>query len=330
MGILYLENNLVPGAFTSERLEVLKVLSAQAAISITNARLYASLEENNVNLERRVAERTRELEERNAQILRTQKQMVMQEKMAQMGILTAGVAHELKNPLNFVINFAEICGERMGEFDTSGEGKHLSEDGREILDEIRDSLQVIRRHGTRANDIVSSMMDLARGAKGERTMANLNRLVTEFSALACRSAKSRSGIGNVVIGEHLDSTIGEISMVSQDMSRVVINLVTNAVEALAAKMKRAPSDFVPTVEVTTQNLGDAVELRVKDNGPGIAEQDLPKVWAPFFTTKPTGTGNVGLGLGICYDIVHQQHGGEIRVETTVGQGTEFIVKLPRQ
>ncbi len=347
-GILYLENNLTTGAFTSDRVEILKILSTQAAISIENSCLYEQLEGYSRTLEQKVEVRTQELQEKNqelASILKTlratQAQIIAQEKLASLGALTAGIAHEIKNPLNFVNNFAELSVELTQELcqEIENQKDRLTPESKEYIEEILNDLkqnaQKIHEHGTRSDTIVSGMLMHSRGQSGDRQLTNINALLAEAIELAYHGMRAKNASFKIIIETNYDNDIGQLNVVPQNISRAFINVINNACYAAYKKKMRFPAEpgkqgegFLPMLSVSTKNLGDRVELRIRDNGEGISHEVLDKIFNPFFTTKPTGEGT-GLGLSITHDIIVQQHQGKIVVETEVGIYTEFIITFPK-
>jgi signal transduction histidine kinase len=255
--------------------------------------------------------------------------------MASLGQLTAGIAHEIKNPLNFVNNFAGLSVELLDELkEAAGPALDtLEEDKRAELDETMQllvgNLQKITEHGTRADGIVKSMLSHSRGGSGDWTPSDINALVEEALNLAYHGARAQDKEFNVTLERDFEKAAKPIEVVPQDVTRVFLNLFGNGF--YAANKRRATAKqagFRPTIKVSTRDLGEAVEVRVRDNGSGIPPEVREKLFQPFFTTKPTGEGT-GLGLSISYDIVTQQHGGTIEVESEVGNFTEFTVRLPR-
>lgn len=347
-GILYLENNLTTGTFTSDRVEVLKILSAQAAISIDNSRLYDELEGYSRTLEQKVETRTQELQQTNqelASILQTlkatQAQIIAQEKLASLGALTAGIAHEIKNPLNFVNNFAELSVELTQELAEEIENqKHLLDPENkeyitDILNDIKQNAEKIHEHGTRADGIVHAMLMHSRGQTGDRQLTDINALLSEAIELAYHGMRAKNDSFNINIEKDYDHNLSQMNIVPQNISRAFINIINNACYATYKKkirfqtqLERKNQEFVPTLSVSTKDLGKEVEIRIRDNGQGISQELLGKIFNPFFTTKPAGEGT-GLGLSITNDIIVQQHQGGIRVETEVDIYTEFIVILPK-
>ncbi|MEQ9359134.1 trifunctional serine/threonine-protein kinase/ATP-binding protein/sensor histidine kinase [Coleofasciculus chthonoplastes] len=340
-GILYLENNLTTGAFTQERVELLRVLSAQISISIENSRLYQQLEDYSRTLELKVDERTQELQEKNQELSATlkklkatQDQIIAQEKLASLGALTAGIAHEIKNPLNFVNNFAELSAELteelLAELDSQKErlDPESTEYIEEILSDLGQNVKKINEHGKRADNIVRGMLMHSRGQGNEHQLTDINALLAEYVNLAYHGMRAKDSSFNITIETHYDPTIGQVNIVPQNISRVFLNIINNACYAAHDKKKAVGTDFTPTLSVTTKNLGDKVEIRVRDNGNGIPADIRDKIFNPFFTTKPTGQGT-GLGLSISHDIIVGEHQGEIQVATELGEYTEFKLILPR-
>ncbi len=264
-----------------------------------------------------------------------QASLIQAEKMASLGQLTAGIAHEIKNPLNFVNNFAGLSVELLDELKEAAEPAMAALDGdrRAVIDEtiamLTGNLGKIAEHGKRADGIVKSMLEHSRGVSSERREVDLNNLVEEALNLAYHGARAQDQAFDITLERNYDQSLGRVQLVPQEMNRVIINLIGNGFYA-ASKRQRdgAEADFHPTLTVATRDLGDAVEVRVRDNGVGIAPEIRDKLFQPFFTTKPTGEGT-GLGLSISYDIVTQQHGGTIDVDSRVGEFTEFAIRLPR-
>jgi signal transduction histidine kinase len=309
--------------------------------SAARERAAAELAEYSRTLEQKVDERTRDLSEKNEELERTlttlretQKQLVLQEKLASLGALTAGIAHEIKNPLNFVNNFAALSKDVVSELRCELEAqKHrLDERSRALVEECLTDLQQnvakISEHGRRADAIVRDMLAHARSGSGTRRQTDLNALVAEYANLAYHGLRAQDASFNVKLETAFDPRAGSIAVVPEDLGRVVLNVVNNACYAVDEKRKQLGDGFIPTVRVETRDAAGRVEIRVRDNGNGVPESVREKVFQPFFTTKPAGAGT-GLGLSISYDIVVQDHGGEFRVESEAGEYAEFIVVLPR-
>jgi signal transduction histidine kinase len=279
--------------------------------------------------------RERELRAAHEELKATQASLIHAEKMASLGQLTAGIAHEIKNPLNFVNNFATLSVELLDELKEAARPaiSALGADKRAEVDEVIDmltaNLEKIAEHGQRADGIVKSMLAHSRGAGGERQRVDLNALTEEALNLAYHGARAQDPNFNITLEREFDRTIAPIELVPQDVSRVLLNLFGNGFYAADKRSREAPdAAFRPVLKVVTRDLGNEVEIRVRDNGTGIPTEFHDKLFQPFFTTKPTGEGT-GLGLSISYDIVTQQHGGTITVDSRVGEFTEFTIRLPR-
>jgi GAF domain-containing protein/nitrogen-specific signal transduction histidine kinase len=286
--------------------------------------------------EKRLFRSARDTAERALQELQAaQTSLVHAQKMAALGQLTAGIAHEIKNPLNFVNNFAELSGELLLELKetTAPAVAALGDDERAAVDEVvemlRGNLDKIAEHGKRADGIVKSMLEHSRGVSGERRVVDLNALIEEALNLAYHGARAQDASFNISLEREFDRGLAPTELAPQEMTRVFLNLFGNGFYATAKRQRDgAGTDFRPILKVATRDLGDAVEVRVRDNGTGIAPEIRDKLFQPFVTTKPTGEGT-GLGLSIAYDIVTQQHGGVIEVDSREGEFTEFTIRLPR-
>jgi len=254
-----------------------------------------------------------------------QAQLIQNEKMASLGELTAGIAHEIKNPLNFVNNFSEVNTELIDEMQQEIDKGNLN-DVKAIATNIKDNQQKITYHGKRADDIVKSMLQHSRSSTGIKEPTNINALAEEYLRLAYHGLRAKDKLFNATTKTDFDESIGNVNIIPQDIGRVILNLITNAFYAVTEKKKQQPENYEPTVSVSTRKEKDKVEIKVKDNGNGIPQKFLDKIFQPFFTTKPTGQGT-GLGLSLSYDIV-KAHGGELKVETTEGVGSEFIIQIP--
>jgi two-component system, NtrC family, sensor kinase len=255
----------------------------------------------------------------------TQAQLIQSEKMASLGELTAGIAHEIQNPLNFVNNFSEtnteLIQEAKKEFNSGNSDEVLS-----ILEDIQDNEEKIAYHGKRAESIVKCMLEHSRSSKGEKQVTDINALADEYLRLAYHGFKAKDKRLNATIETSFDESIGKLNIIPQDIGRVLLNLFNNAFYAVQEKMKTAKEGYEPKVEVSSKRQNGNIEISVKDNGNGIPAQIVDKIFQPFFTTKPTGQGT-GLGLSLSYDIV-KAHGGELKVKTDEGKGTAFIILLP--
>jgi two-component system NtrC family sensor kinase len=256
----------------------------------------------------------------------TQVQLIQSEKMASLGELTAGIAHEIQNPLNFVNNFSEVSNELIEEMCEQLE-KGNAEEAKAIANEIKMSLEKINLHGKRADGIVKSMLQHSRTSTGKKEPTDINVLADEYLRLAYHGLRAKDKSFNAAIKTDYDDNIGLIKIISQDIGRVILNLITNAFYAVMEKKKLQPTGYEPTVTVRTRKIDNKVIVEVKDNGTGIPQKAIDKIFQPFFTTKPTGQGT-GLGLSLSYDIVTKGHGGEIKVETKEGESTAFSIILP--
>jgi signal transduction histidine kinase len=254
----------------------------------------------------------------------TQSQLIQSEKMASLGQLTAGIAHEIQNPLNFVNNFSEVNMELIIELECE-----IQKDNREeaiaIARDIKKNEEKINHHGKRADSIVKGMLEHSRSSTGQKALTNINGLVDEYLRLGYHGFRVKEKNFNAELKTHFDNSIGKINIIPQDIGRVLLNLYNNAFYTIAEK-KKSHVDYEPTLSVETKRAEDEVIISVKDNGNGIPHDMIDKIFQPFFTTKPTGQGT-GLGLSLSYDIV-KAHGGEITVNTTEGEFSEFVVHLP--
>ncbi|MES1219278.1 MAG: ATP-binding protein, partial [Bacteroidota bacterium] len=266
----------------------------------------------------------------------TQRQLIQSEKMASLGELTAGIAHEIQNPLNFVNNFSEVNKELLIEMKGEIDKGNLDE-VKSLADDVIENQEKINHHGKRADAIVKGMLQHSRSSSGVKEPTDINTLADEYLRLAYHGLRAKDKSFNATMKTDFDETIGNINIIPQDIGRVILNLFTNAFYVVNEKKKQvsanlpagqagsAGQSYEPTVSVSTKKTNGKVEVRVADNGNGIPQKILDKIFQPFFTTKPTGQGT-GLGLSLSYDIV-KAHGGEIRVETKEGEGTQFILSL---
>jgi two-component system, NtrC family, sensor kinase len=269
--------------------------------------------------------KNRVLNETMVNLKETQSQLIQSEKMASLGELTAGIAHEIQNPLNFVNNFSDINSELIEEMKVEMDKGNL-EEAKAIADDISANEQKINYHGKRADGIVKGMLQHSRSSNNIKEPVNINVLADEYLRLAYHGLRAKDKSFNAAMKIDYDESIGTIMAIPQDIGRAMLNLITNAFYAVTEKKKTHPDNYEPTVSVSTKKTGDKVEVRVADNGNGIPHKVLDKIFQPFFTTKPTGQGT-GLGLSLCYDII-KAHGGDLKVETKEGEGSEFIIELP--
>jgi signal transduction histidine kinase len=254
----------------------------------------------------------------------TQSQLIQSEKMASLGELTAGIAHEIQNPLNFVNNFSELSTELITEMNEEID-KGNSAEVKAIASDIKQNLEKINHHGKRADSIVKGMLQHSQKGSGQKEPTDINALADEFLRLAYHGLRAKDKSFNATLKTAYDSTVGKVSVISQDIGRVLLNLINNAFYAVTEKSKLAGAEYEPLIILRTRKLTDKIEIRVSDNGNGIPQKVLDKIFQPFFTTKPTGQGT-GLGLSLSYDIV-KAHGGELKVETKEGEGSEFVIIL---
>ena len=275
-------------------------------------------------LERQVQDRTVALNQSLQELKSAQAQLIQSEKMASLGELTAGIAHEIQNPLNFVNNFSEVSNELILEM-TDELDKGAIDEAKIIAGDIRQNLEKINHHGRRADSIVKGMLQHSRSSSGIKESTDINQLADEYLRLAYHGLRAKDQSFNATLKTDYDDSIGEINIIPQEIGRVLMNLITNAFYAVDQKKKSEIKDYEPTVLITTKKFQDKFEIRVSDNGVGIPQKVLDKIFQPFFTTKPTGQGT-GLGLSLSYDII-KAHGGEIRVETKDGDGADFIITL---
>jgi signal transduction histidine kinase len=276
-------------------------------------------------LQEEVDRQTAELRHTLEDLKATQAQLIQSEKMASLGQLTAGIAHEIQNPLNFVNNFSEINTELIEELKNELVANNR-EEALLIADDIKDNEQKIIHHGKRADSIVKGMLQHSRASTGKKELTNINALVDECLRLSYHGMRAKDKEFNAAIKTELDESIGKINVVPQDISRVLLNLLNNAFYAVEEKKRQLNGTYEPTVSMCTKKLDNKVEIHVKDNGNGIPQNIVDKIFQPFFTTKPTGQGT-GLGLSLSYDII-KAHGGEIKVESNGEEGKQFTIQLP--
>lgn len=285
------------------------------------------LKKENRILEERVTERTAELKETINELENTQSQLIQSEKMASLGELTAGIAHEIQNPMNFINNFSELSNELLGEMCEELDKGEI-EEAKDISKDIVQNLEKINHHGKRASSIVRGMLEHSRNSSGQTEMIDINVLADEYLRLAYHGLRAKDKTFNSDFKTDFDETLPKVSIIPQDLGRVVLNLINNAFYAVTSIPEEDRDEaYSPCVTVSTKNLKDQVLISIKDNGPGIPADIKDKIFQPFFTTKPTGKGT-GLGLSLAYDIVTTGHGGAIELESSPGKGTEFLIYIP--
>ena len=321
IGVLVLTRPVVQ-PFTDKQVETASTFADQAAIAIENVRLFESVEA-----------RTRELAKSLEELRATQDRLVQTEKLASLGQLTAGIAHEIKNPLNFVNNFSALAIELIGELDETLQAAGLDDKVKaqitELADMLKGNLGKVVEHGKRADSIVKNMLLHSRQESGEHRPVDINALVAESLNLAYHGARAAKQGFNITLEQSLDPAAGKVDVFPQEIIRVLLNLISNGFYAATKRKAEANSGaYEPTLTAMTKDLGDSVEIRIRDNGTGIPAEVRDKLFNPFFTTKPPGEGT-GLGLSLSYDIIVKQHGGSIEVDTQPGEFTEFKIVLPR-
>ena len=311
-----------PGEFPQSVIELLQTFADQSVVAIQNARLFENVET-----------RTRELAKSLEELRTAQDRLVQTEKLASLGQLTAGIAHEIKNPLNFVNNFSAISVELIDELRQALAGANLDNKLRAQISEIADMLQgnlnKVVQHGKRADSIVKNMLLHSRQGSGEHRPVDINAIVEESLNLAYHGARAEKQGFNITLERSLDPAAGEVDLFPREITRVLLNLISNGFyAAMKRKAEATGGNYEPTLAAATKNLGDSVEIRIRDNGTGIPPEVKKKMFNPFFTTKPVGEGT-GLGLSLSHDIIVKQHAGSVEVDTQLGEFTEFRIVLPR-
>jgi signal transduction histidine kinase len=319
IGVLILTRSEVR-PFTDKQIELVSTFADQAAIAIENVRLFESVEA-----------RTRELAASLENLRTTQDRLVQTQKLASLGQLTAGIAHEIKNPLNFVNNFSGVSSELIDElqdtlkrpFDDKARAEIM-----ELTNTLRGNLDKVVQHGKRADAIVKNMLQHSREGSGEHRPVDVNALVEESLNLAYHGARAEKQEFNITLQRSFDPTAGEADLFPQEITRALLNFISNGFYAATKRLAETNGGYEPALAAATKNLGDRVEITIRDNGTGVRLDVKEKMFNPFFTTKPAGEGT-GLGLSISHDIIVKQHGGSIEVETQPDEFTEIRVILPR-
>ncbi|MGK5594359.1 MAG: trifunctional serine/threonine-protein kinase/ATP-binding protein/sensor histidine kinase [Parachlamydiaceae bacterium] len=345
IGALYLENNLTTKAFTPERIEILKLLTTQIATSLDNSLLYLQqaklteelkitnekLEDYSHNLEKRVYERTRELNEKNQQLQETlnqikdmQKKLIQQEKLVSLGVVTKGIATEMRTPLNYIYNFADLSKELVKELKMAIPDTSQSE----ALRLIDLNLQKIYSHSKKADEVLTSMLQGSREVEAIKEPTDINKLIREYADLVYQSYYKKDPFFSLTIETNYDPLVGKLNVYPQNLGRVFYNIIDNACYATDLKKKELKEDYSPILSITTKNEFNRIIIKVKDNGIGMPKEVQANAFAPFFTTKPAGK-SAGMGLTTSQDIIVQEHGGTIDIASVPGQFTEVTISLPK-
>ncbi|RPI01416.1 MAG: GHKL domain-containing protein, partial [Calditrichaeota bacterium] len=303
--------SLSKNAYTDYHLNILRNLATYCAIALENAAAY------------------RQVNELLTDLKTTQDKLITQSKFAALGALTAGIAHEIKNPLNFVNNFAELTEGLVKELEAEISSEPADKDAiLDILKTLQQNSAKIKEHGQRADSIVRSMLQHSRGKSGERQLTDINAMLAEDINLAYHGMRAQDNTFNVKIETELDPNVGKLEVVPQDISRVFLNIISNACYEVHRKKMSIGDGFSPLLTVKSRNHADEIVISIRDNGQGIPETMREKIFTPFFTTKPTGQGT-GLGLSISYEIIVHENNGQITFVTEEGKFTEFIIRLPK-
>ena len=304
--------------FRPDVIDLLQTFAAQSVVAIQNARLFEDVEA-----------RTRELAKSLEELRAAQERLIQTEKLASLGQLTAGIAHEIKNPLNFVNNFAALSIELIDELEGCDPLSSAGEEqATELMALLAGNLGKVVQHGQRADSIVKNMLLHSRDGGGERRAVDLNPRPRRALNLAYHGARAENQNFHVTLERSLDPSAGEVEVLPQEIPRVLLNLISNGFYATVKRKERASAAYEPILLAATRNLRDRVEIRIRDNGVGVPAEVKAKMFNPFFTTKPAGEGT-GLGLSLSHDIIVKQHGGTIEVESEPGVFTEFKIVLPR-
>ena len=310
-----------PEPFPDHQIQLLQTFADQAVIAIQNERLFNE-----------VQARSKELAASLEDLRTAQDRLVQTEKLASLGQLTAGIAHEIKNPLNFVSNFSALSAELTNELNDVLKPVAMNSKVREEVDELtgllKDNLEKVVQHGKRADSIVKNMLLHSRQGSGEHRAVDINEIVDESLNLAYHGARAENTGFNITLHRSFDPAVGMAECYPQEITRALLNLISNGFYAAMKRTLDAVDGFEPTLTATTKNLGDKVEIRIRDNGTGIPSEVKEKIFNPFFTTKPAGEGT-GLGLSMTHDIIVKQHGGTIDIDTAPDAFTEFRIVLPR-
>ncbi|MGZ3922992.1 MAG: GAF domain-containing sensor histidine kinase, partial [Flavisolibacter sp.] len=295
-------------AYSDYELFMLRNIAVYTAIALENADAFNTLNQTLTSLKK------------------TQTQLIQSEKMASLGELTAGIAHEIQNPLNFVNNFSEVSSEITDEI-IDAIAQNNSEEAKSLSGLLKENLQKISYHGKRADSIVKNMLQHSRKSTGRKEPTDINSLVDEYLRLSYHGLRAKDKSFNAILETHFDKAVNQVELVPEDIGRVLLNLFNNAFYSVAKKKSQSESGYEPMVIVRTERKNEHVTVYVKDNGVGMSEKTLEKIYQPFFTTKPAGEGT-GLGLSLSYDIITKAHNGQLKVETKEGEGAEFIIELP--